>query len=290
MQEKKKSVALTDEEQIRQLYQDMYAAMIAKDRGELERIHDETYLLIHMTGMRQSREEYIDSILDGTLNYYSKDDVKIDVSVSGGEAKLTGKSRVTAAVFGGACLAGVLISAGFASDWGNLAIKRTADSFPRELLRGISLSGGTAVFASLCGGGAKACAARYFAGKAVLSTAVILTSVLVAGGVMELAQFPAITAAQLSQPFSSQRIDSLFLMAFSACAVFGGAALAAPAAELLGKVFPKFRRFRGLAVLAAMLLAGVAFRFAEGAGELFALGVPMLVFAAGALSERRAEA
>ena len=101
MQEKKKSVALTDEEQIRQLYQDMYAAMIAKDRGELERIHDETYLLIHMTGMRQSREEYIDSILDGTLNYYSKDDVKIDVSVSGGEAKLTGKSRVTAAVFGG---------------------------------------------------------------------------------------------------------------------------------------------------------------------------------------------
>lgn len=101
MQEKKKSVALTDEEQIRQLYQDMYAAMIAKDRGELERIHDETYLLIHMTGMRQSREEYIDSILDGTLNYYSKDDVKIDVSVSGDEAKLTGKSRVTAAVFGG---------------------------------------------------------------------------------------------------------------------------------------------------------------------------------------------
>ena len=101
MQEKKKSVALTDEEQIRQLYQDMYAAMIAKDRGELERIHDETYLLIHMTGMRQSREEYIDSILDGTLNYYSKDDVKIDVSVSGDEAKLTGRSRVTAAVFGG---------------------------------------------------------------------------------------------------------------------------------------------------------------------------------------------
>ena len=201
-----------------------------------------------------------------------------------------GRCAAAAAVFGGACLAGVLISAGFASDWGNLAIKRTADSFPRELLRGISLSGGTAVFASLCGGGAKACAARYFAGKAVLSTAVILTSVLVAGGVMELAQFPAITAAQLSQPFSSQRIDSLFLMAFSACAVFGGAALAAPAAELLGKVFPKFRRFRGLAVLAAMLLAGVAFRFAEGAGELFALGVPMLVFAAGALSERRAEA
>lgn len=41
--------------------------MIDKNRSELERVHDDSFALIHMTGMRQSQKVYIDSILDGTL-------------------------------------------------------------------------------------------------------------------------------------------------------------------------------------------------------------------------------
>ena len=34
----------------------MYAAMVAKDEDELRRVHDDSFVLIHMTGMNQSKE------------------------------------------------------------------------------------------------------------------------------------------------------------------------------------------------------------------------------------------
>ena len=61
---------MTDEGLLRQLYEDMYAAMIAKDERELARIHDDDFLLVHMTGMRQDKAAYINAIQNGTLNYY----------------------------------------------------------------------------------------------------------------------------------------------------------------------------------------------------------------------------
>ena len=60
---------MNDEAIIKQLYEDMYAAMITKDEGELERIHTDTYVLVHMTGMHQKKKEYIHAIMNGTLNY-----------------------------------------------------------------------------------------------------------------------------------------------------------------------------------------------------------------------------
>ena len=60
---------MTDKEQIIQLYKEMYTAMVNKDRAELERVHDDSFVLVHMTGMRQPKEVYISSIMDGTLNY-----------------------------------------------------------------------------------------------------------------------------------------------------------------------------------------------------------------------------
>ena len=92
---------MTDKEQIIQLYKEMYTAMVNKDRAELERVHDDSFVLVHMTGMRQSRQEYINAIMDGTLNYYSASHEDMQVEVGGDSAVLTGKSRVTAAVFGG---------------------------------------------------------------------------------------------------------------------------------------------------------------------------------------------
>ncbi|MBQ8959878.1 MAG: nuclear transport factor 2 family protein [Ruminococcus sp.] len=92
---------MTDKEQIVQLYKEMYTAMINKDRAELERVHDDSFVLIHMTGMRQSKQEYINAVMDSTLNYYSAAHEDLQVEVNGETAVLTGKSRVNAAVFGG---------------------------------------------------------------------------------------------------------------------------------------------------------------------------------------------
>ena len=90
-----------DRQQIRQLYETMYQAMVAKDTATLNRVYADEMVLIHMTGMRQSKKQYLDAIADGTLNYYTAVHEQMEVTVEGDRAALTGRSRVTAAVFGG---------------------------------------------------------------------------------------------------------------------------------------------------------------------------------------------
>ena len=76
---------------------------------------------------------------------------------------------------------------------------------------------------------------------------------------MSITDFPVVMAAQLSQPFSSQRIDSLFLLAFSVSGVFTAALQTNAAAGLLKKAFPEFRKLRNLAIIAAMIVTAMLF-------------------------------
>ena len=92
---------MADEEQIEALYREMYEAMVKKDTATLNRIHADDFVLTHMTGMHQSKQEYIRAIAGGTLNYYSAEHEQMDIKVDGNHATLTGRSRVNAAVFGG---------------------------------------------------------------------------------------------------------------------------------------------------------------------------------------------
>ena len=92
---------MTDKEQIEALYREMYEAMVRKDTATLDRVHADDFVLTHMTGMHQSKQVYIQSIANGTLNYYSAEHEQMDIRVNGNKATLTGRSRVNAAVFGG---------------------------------------------------------------------------------------------------------------------------------------------------------------------------------------------
>jgi ketosteroid isomerase-like protein len=92
---------MTDEEQIRELYKKMCRAMIDKDTATLSALHDNDFVLVHMTGMRQSKKQYIDAIADGTLNYFSVRHDALEASIEGDTATLLAKSYVSAAVFGG---------------------------------------------------------------------------------------------------------------------------------------------------------------------------------------------
>lgn len=92
---------MNDREQIVNLYHDMYEAMVSKDEAELDRIHDSSFILIHMTGMRQNKQEYIRAIMNGTLNYYAEQTESMEIQIAGDTAILSGHSNVTAAVFGG---------------------------------------------------------------------------------------------------------------------------------------------------------------------------------------------
>lgn len=92
---------MTDKEHLTSLYEDMYRAMIAKDTVVLDKMLNDGFVLVHMTGMRQPKREYLRSIANGTLNYYSCDDTNLDITVNGDNARMIGQSQVLAAVFGG---------------------------------------------------------------------------------------------------------------------------------------------------------------------------------------------
>ena len=92
---------MSDKEQIEACYRQMYRGMVEKDRAMLSEVLDDTFVLVHMTGMRQNKEAFIRAVENGTLNYYSANHQRIDVEIHGDTAELVGQSVVNAAVFGG---------------------------------------------------------------------------------------------------------------------------------------------------------------------------------------------
>lgn len=90
-----------EEEQIRALYWEYWRCMIAKDAEGLRRLMSADYTLTHMTGLRQSAEDFLEGLQNGTFNYDSADHDSIVVTVRGDTASMIGKSRVLAAVYGG---------------------------------------------------------------------------------------------------------------------------------------------------------------------------------------------
>ena len=93
------SVPYTDERQLKDLYQEMWQALLSKDIATLDKIHAEDFVLIHMTGMRQPKNEYLRCVREGELNYFSEQTENIFVDAV--NKKLVGQSKVNAAVFGG---------------------------------------------------------------------------------------------------------------------------------------------------------------------------------------------
>ena len=90
-----------DCQELRELYRAYWRYMIAKDAEGLRSLFADDYYLLHMTGVRQSAEQFLQGLLDGTFRYYSADHDSIDVEIHGDTARLVGRSRVSAAVYGG---------------------------------------------------------------------------------------------------------------------------------------------------------------------------------------------
>ena len=92
---------MEEKEKIQAVYREMYRAMIEKDIPALSQVLDESFVLVHMTGMRQGKAAFLKAVANGTLNYASAVHDGMEVVLNGERATLIGKSRVRAAVFGG---------------------------------------------------------------------------------------------------------------------------------------------------------------------------------------------
>ena len=92
---------MSDQEQCRAAYIEMYRAMIAKDIPALTGVLDDSFVLVHMTGMRQTKAAFLKAVANGTLNYASAEHDSMEAAINGNSAVLIGKSRVHASVFSG---------------------------------------------------------------------------------------------------------------------------------------------------------------------------------------------
>lgn len=90
-----------DRKAIEGVYHAMYQYELAKDVEHLSNLLSDDYVLIHMTGLQQPKEEYLRCVREGQLNYFSEETDQIAIEFHGDTAMLTGRSRVNAAVFGG---------------------------------------------------------------------------------------------------------------------------------------------------------------------------------------------
>lgn len=102
-----------DQEEILERFMDFQDAMIEKDSDKLNEIICDNYTLTHMSGKTQTKQEFIDEIMDGTLNYFKstidnpditilednkavfKADVTLDAKVYGMKGTWTLHSRQT---------------------------------------------------------------------------------------------------------------------------------------------------------------------------------------------------
>ena len=89
-----------DIEIVKKLYIDLCEASIKKDINKLNEILADNYILVHMTGMNQSKKDYINSVLNGELEYYESIHEDIDISYKDGKVYLIGKTKTLASPFG----------------------------------------------------------------------------------------------------------------------------------------------------------------------------------------------
>ena len=172
--------------------------------------------------------------------------------------KAMARSAVIAAALGAVCLGAVAVSAVIHSDLENIKSAESTGFF-HELSKGFTLSGGLAGFTVLLGfvkDNVPCTVVGYFIAKGIISSFVVITGVFVCGGIMEIADFPIVWAAQLTQPFSVQRIDSLFLIVFTVFAVYSIAIQASAAEYLVGEIFPFVRQYRCSIILVVMAVVG----------------------------------
>lgn len=90
----------TEEKEVYAAYVAINNAMIEKDRTAMELYFDENLTFTHMSGKKQTREEFIGEIMDGTLNYFKVDTKDYSISVNGDTAHMKVTHTLTAKVYG----------------------------------------------------------------------------------------------------------------------------------------------------------------------------------------------
>lgn len=89
-----------DQQNILAVYQRIDAAMVNKDTETLDHLLDDDYVLVHMTGYRQSKEEWLDQIENEEMKYFKTMPQKTTITIDGNTAVLICDTRIDARIYG----------------------------------------------------------------------------------------------------------------------------------------------------------------------------------------------
>jgi hypothetical protein len=81
-------------------YEAQRRAMLAGDAEALDALLAEGFALVHMTGYRQPKAEWLADVRSGAMAYTSMEDVEVSVDVSGQEPVVTARTRTAATIWG----------------------------------------------------------------------------------------------------------------------------------------------------------------------------------------------
>lgn len=75
-------------------------AMVAGDGDALGALLAGDFTLLHMTGYRQPKAEWLADVRSGAMTYHSMEDVDVSVEVSGDAPVVTARTRTAATIWG----------------------------------------------------------------------------------------------------------------------------------------------------------------------------------------------
>jgi hypothetical protein len=81
-------------------YEAQRRAMVAGDAEALGALLADVFTLVHMTGYRQPKVEWLADVRSGAMTYHSMEDVDVSVDVSGDAPEVTARTRTAATIWG----------------------------------------------------------------------------------------------------------------------------------------------------------------------------------------------
>ena len=90
-----------EENQILQEFKSHIEALIRKDKAGIEAFLDPSFQLIHMTGTVASKNQYVNDVMTGVLNYYHSKIINPEIEINNDTAKMKVDVNFDAKVYGG---------------------------------------------------------------------------------------------------------------------------------------------------------------------------------------------
>jgi ketosteroid isomerase-like protein len=89
-----------DKQKILAVYQRIDEAMVNKDTVVLDNILDDDYVLVHMTGYPQSKQEWLEQIENEQMKYFKTIPQKTTITIDGNTAILICHTKIDARIYG----------------------------------------------------------------------------------------------------------------------------------------------------------------------------------------------